>query len=80
MDNLKAMSVAIHKAASGYAEKIARESGALTIIQCPAIDFGIRKMAIDLVNAGVIDADAMYEFLDKRQYRDYTPDMWWIDK
>ena len=79
MSNMKAMSIAIDKAASGYAEKIARESGVIRKIQCPALDYAVRKMAIDLINAGVVDADAMYEFLDERQYRNYTPDMWWAD-
>ena len=79
MENNKAMSVAIHKAASGYAEKITRESGLIRKIQCPALDWAVRKMAIDLINAGVVDADAMYEFLDERQYRNYTPDIWWND-
>jgi hypothetical protein len=79
MSNLKAMSIAIDKAASGYAENIARDSGRLSRIQCPAIDYGIRMLACDLVNNGLVDADKMYEFLDERRYRDNTPDMWWLD-
>lgn len=79
MSNLRAMSIAIDKAASGYAEKITRESGRLSRIQCPAIDYGVRMLACDLVNNGLVDPDEMYEFLDSRRYRDNTPDMWWVD-
>lgn len=74
--NTKAMSVALDKAASGYAEKMARERG-LIKISAPSVDYVVRHMTIELVNAGLISFDDMYDFLDKRQYRDNTPDMWW---
>ena len=74
--NTKAMSVALDKAASGYAEKMAREKG-LIKVACPSVDYVVRQMAFELVNAGLVTFDEMYEFLDKRQYRDNTPDVWW---
>ena len=74
--NTKAMSVALDKAASGYAEKMARERG-LIKVACPSVDYVVRHMAFELVNAGLVTFDEMYEFLDKRQYRDNTPDVWW---
>lgn len=76
--NIKIMNIALDKAASGYAEKIARENG-LIRISCPSVDYAVRHMVFELVNAGLINFDEMYDFLDKRQYRDKTPDIWWND-
>ena len=76
--NLRAMSIALDNAASGYAEKISRERG-LVRVSCPGVDYAIRHMAFELVNAGLIDADTMYEFLDDRRYREKTPECWWND-
>ena len=76
--NVRAMSVALDNAASGYAEKMAREKG-LTKIACPGVDYVVRHMAFELVNAGLISADEMYSFLDNRRYRDRTPEVWWND-
>lgn len=72
------MSIAIEKAAKGYAEKITRESGQIAVIQCPAVDWAVRKFAADLVKNGLIDPDKMFEFLDDRKYRDDTPETWWL--
>jgi hypothetical protein len=77
MSNLKEMSIAIDKAASGYAERISRENGS-RVIQCPGIDWAIRHLAADLVKNGLIDPDKMFEFLDDRKYRDNTPETWWL--
>ena len=70
------MSVALDNAASGYAEKMARERG-LIKIAAPSVDYVVRHMATELVNAGLVSFDEMYDFLDERRYRDNTPDMWW---
>lgn len=78
MDNTRAMSVALDNAASGYAERVARDKG-LMKIACPSVDYVVRHMAFELVNAGLIDADDMYNFLDERRYRDRTPEVWWND-
>lgn len=74
--NTKAMSIALHNAASGYAEKMARERG-LIKISAPSVDYVVRHMATELANAGLVSFDEMYDFLDERRYRDNTPDMWW---
>lgn len=79
MNNSRLMSIAIDNAASGYAEKIAREKGLLKLA-CPSVDYAIRHMSVELVNAGLVDADKMFEFLDERRYREVkTPDIWWND-
>lgn len=73
------MSVAVDKAAKGYAEKITREAGCFSKIQGPSIDYGVRTLAVNLVKAGLVDADKLFEFLDNRKYRENTPDLWWLD-
>lgn len=79
MENNRLINAVIEKAASSYAEKITRENGSISRIQCPALDYGVRKLAIDLVNEGLVDADTMFSFLDERRYRDNTPDLWWCN-
>ena len=78
MSNIKAMCVAIDQAAGGYAERITREAGRFDRFQGPAIDYGVRTFAVDLVKAGLVDADKLFEFLDNRKYRENTPTLWWI--
>lgn len=79
MNNIKAMCAAVEKAASGYAERITREAECFSKIQCPAIDWCVRALAVDLVASGIVDPDKMFEFLDCRKYRENTPDRWWLD-
>ena len=47
------MSIALHNAASGYAEKMARERG-LIKISAPSVDYVVRHMATELANAGLV--------------------------
>ena len=78
MDYTKIMSQALKEASRGYAEKIARENR-VRAMHAPGLDYGVRQLVFGLVNSGVVDAEAMYSFLDKNRYRDNTPENWWND-
>ena len=81
VDNSKKLDIyltAINKAATGFAEYIARENE-LKIINCPGFDFGVRMLAKELVEDNIIDAEKLFNYLKNKSYRKYDNIIieWW---
>lgn len=83
VDNSKSKDIyltAVNKAATGYAERVARENS-VKVLHCPGIDFGVRVLAKALVDDNIIDAEKLFEYLKRKSYRNYDNIIleWWKD-
>ena len=72
---------AINKAATGFAERIARNNS-LKVLNCPGVDFGVRMLAKELLDDNIIDAEKLFNYLKRKSYRKYDDIVseWWRDE
>lgn len=77
---IDAMEHSIDFAASGVAEKLARQNN-LKVIHCSAFEFGVRCLAYELIRNNIISCEDMFEFLKNNTYRGYDKCIseWWKD-
>ena len=81
VDNSKELDIyltAINKAATGFAERISRHHE-IARINCPGTDFGVRMLAKELVQDNIIDAEKLFNYLNRKSYRPYDNIIfeWW---
>ena len=68
----------IEKAASEYAENICRGRNFLRLV-CPGVDYGCRRMALQLLSDGIMKPDDILAFLNRNSgvYKGRYTELWW---